>query len=305
MISIHPATGRQVETALQLLVQHVPAEEGRQQIVATRAAVQRGELSLDGLLLAQCDGRPVGAMLTVLQPGASASLWPPETVDDDAEVADALLQAAAESFDSTGIRFAQSILDPADIAGHDVLVRNGFPFLTDMRFLERPLDIPLHAANDRHEFASYCQQTHARFANLLAETYRFTTDCPELDGLRSTDEAIASHKASGEFRPEFWRLYRVDSRDAALVLISEHPDRRAWELVYMGVAPQFRGRGLGRQLLAEVISDLSQTGADVFFLAVDDRNDYANRVYDHLGFEVIAKRALYLRMGPRSERLGN
>lgn len=295
-ISVQPAVDADIETALHILVRHAPAEERDHQVAEALAASRRGDLPLEGLLLARRDNQPVGAMLTIIQPGGTAALWPPETIDGvENVVADALAQAAVELLDAQGISIAQSILEPGDTSGGQVLTRNGIPYLTDLVFMERRLAAPIPAAKAPGEFVTYCAETHEQFARLLEETYRGTYDCPELDGLRGADEALSGHKASGEFRPKFWRLYFIDSLPAGLLLISEHPTRRAWELVYLGVAPHARGMGLGRRMLIHTLKELAQTDADTFFLAVDCRNRYAIEVYRNLGFVDVAQRALHVR----------
>ena len=96
----------------------------------------------------------------------------------------------------------------------------------------------------------------------LDKSYEDTLDCPELCGVRTTEDVLASHKATGDFDPEHWWLVQLDGRPEGCVLMSRCPDQGALELVYLGLSTALRGRGLGRLLLDRAIrsaSDASST----------------------------------------------
>lgn len=56
--------------------------------------------------------------------------------------------------------------------------------------------------------------------------------------------------------------------------------------VVMGVHPEFRGQGLGRQLLQRCIEHAEATGIGRIELAVYQHNTIAKTLYEKLGFEV-------------------
>ncbi len=295
MITVRRAVGQDVEVALRLLLQHVSDDEREEQLRTALGSAGRGELVLDDLLLAHHGHRAVGAMLTIVQPGATASIWPPETENNADDVADALTQAAISHLAAAEVVIIQSILEHDDRDGAAILARKGVKYWTDVVFMGRALDHPWPPdAHPPLEFVGYDEATHKRFVSLLEQSYQATLDCPELDGVRSPEQALAAHRASGEFSPAFWRLYRIDGVDAGILLLSPHPDQRAWELVYMGVASGFRGKGLGRQMLTNALPQLPRTDGEMVFLAVDRRNRYARETYTRLGFSEVATRALHL-----------
>ena len=65
---------------------------------------------------------------------------------------------------------------------------------------------------------------------------------------------------------------------AAVLLLSEIPDRDAWEVAYLGLTPSARGRGLGRAVLAHAL-ELAAAHVPRLELAVDVRNHPATRLY--------------------------
>ncbi|HVT27697.1 MAG TPA: GNAT family N-acetyltransferase, partial [Lacipirellulaceae bacterium] len=73
---------------------------------------------------------------------------------------------------------------------------------------------------------------------------------------------------------------------------------RHWELMYMGLAPEVRGRGWGRHV-ARYAQWLAR-GANVerIVVAVDASNRPAVAMYQHTGFETWEQRAVYVRFPP-------
>src|SRR4051794_4445649 len=77
MITVAPARADQCPAALALLFAHHPAIQRVQAVRDVLDAQERGEIRLDGLLLAQENGIPVGAALSVMQADNTAFVWPP------------------------------------------------------------------------------------------------------------------------------------------------------------------------------------------------------------------------------------
>jgi ribosomal protein S18 acetylase RimI-like enzyme len=106
---------------------------------------------------------------------------------------------------------------------------------------------------------------------------------------------LESHRLSGGFDPARWKIYRHDGVDAGLLLMNDHPDQNAWEVVYLGVVPSCRGLGVGRTMLQAGLSEAKLAGRDSVLLAVDRRNRYARKLYDDLGFVEMGVRAVHVR----------
>ena len=86
------------------------------------------------------------------------------------------------------------------------------------------------------------------FRSVLQATYAGSLDMPELEGARALDDILESHRAAGRFVAERWQLGRVigEPEAAAVLLLAEVPGRNVWEVIYLGLTPAARGRGLGR-----------------------------------------------------------
>ncbi|MDX2131930.1 MAG: GNAT family N-acetyltransferase [Planctomycetota bacterium] len=133
----------------------------------------------------------------------------------------------------------------------------------------------------------------------LEATYVDTLDCPELCGLRDLHDVLDSHRSTGTYDPSLWHLVWLDGRPEGALLLNRCPDQFSVELVYLGLSPALRRRGLGRRLLAMGMARVRRTHpAWAVTCAVDERNTPALRVYESLGFEVSARRcALVRRLG--------
>ena len=124
---------------------------------------------------------------------------------------------------------------------------------------------------------------------------------PELEGVRSLDDIIAGHRATGRFVPDRWRLGQVagEPEAAVVLLLSDIPDRDVWEVVYLGLTPPARGRGLGRAAIAHAL-ELARPHASRLELAVDIRNRPATRLYDRVGLRPLRPPLRPPRRLPRS-----
>ncbi len=298
-VSIVPACDAPLRgPALTFLYHRLPRGERERQMAQTLVAVSRQELSLENLLVAIDGDRVVGAVLAVRRPGGAAFLWPPIVQQDESAqpVARALLEAVGRRVDEQEIVFTQCLLDPADEWGQSVLAQGGVPRITDLILLSRPLpgnELVAGAAELIPE--CYSEESHAEFARIVEHTYTGTLDCPALAQMRSGEQLLEAHRATGQFNPQFCRIYRTSGRDVGILLLAEHPDRDVWEVAYMGVVPEARGRGFGRAILAGGIDLVRSSGRATMEIAVDVANAPALRLYESLSFSEIRRYAVHLR----------
>lgn len=301
-VSIIPAGERPLrDPALTFLYHRLPRGERERQLAQTLAAVARDELSLENLLVAVDGDRIVGTVLAVRRPGGAAFLWPPVVQQGEASqgVARALLEAIGRRVDQQQVVFTQCLLDPADDWGIGALADGGVPRITDLILLSRSLPGALpDSAESGLAAECYSESSHDDFARIVEQTYEGTLDCPALARLRSGAQLLEAHRATGQFNPEVCRVYRSSGRDVGILLLAEHPDRDVWEVAYMGVVPEARGRGFGRAILASGIDLVRNTGRASLEIAVDVANFPALRLYEALGFAEMRRFAVHLRFRP-------
>lgn len=206
------------------------------------------------------------------------------------------------------VRVAQALPDPRETHVLEALSRAGFKRVGDLRYLRRPLRSRAGIDSSRtlppgimvrtvRELGSAADSLLPR---ALDRSYVDTLDCPELCGVRETADILASHRSTGVFCPDLWWVVFEGEEPEGCMLLSPSPEQRSVELVYLGLSPRLRGRGLGATLLGMGLSAAAERAAgfgriDDVTCAVDQRNAPAIRTYDRAGFRAFASRVALVR----------
>jgi len=286
------------EEAVRLLFQHLPPHEAEPRITNALDLLRRGELDSQGLFVVRDSQTLLGAMVCQLIPGASGLVWPPQVRKhrDRRLFEDQLVLRAGTWLQRHGVKIAQALLSPEDIALSAPLTRNGFQQITNLWYMRCQFNA-VSTSPKSHVKLSYqtygtCNSTI--FQQTLLQTYEGSQDCPEVNGIRAIEEIIAGHKAQGKYDPQRWWLAWADERPVAVLLIASVAEFRSWDLAYLGVVPEARRRGIGRELMMKARWDACQAQQTQLTLAVDSRNQPAWNLYRSLGFEPYDRRQVYL-----------
>ncbi|MCC5822019.1 MAG: GNAT family N-acetyltransferase [Phycisphaerales bacterium] len=162
-----------------------------------------------------------------------------------------------------------------------------------------PPGVTVEAVADPLDFSPQGDGTALEWA--LDRTYEATLDCPELCGLRSTRDVIASHMATGSFDPAHWWVVRLNGEPEGCCLLNHCPATRSIELVYIGISPRLRGHGLARRVLEYALTKLNAPGAREVTCAVDTRNTPALKLYHAMGFRAFGSRTGFVKPLPGSQ----
>jgi ribosomal protein S18 acetylase RimI-like enzyme len=243
-----------------------------------------------------------GMCLWVPAPGRTAMLFGPSQSEhpETAAATAAAVVAALEDARAHGVLLVQALVEPADAAGKTVFAAAGMTHLAALTYMERkpPIQPPEFSLPADLLLEPYCAATHQDFCDAILASYEHTLDCPALSGLRSVEDIVAGHKAVGPFDPQLWSVLKIDGRPVGCLLLAEVPARHALELVYLGLAPSVRGRGLGRLLMRRVLAIASRRHFELATLAVDAANVPAVRLYRRSGYASVGQRiALIKRLG--------
>ena len=84
------------------------------------------------------------------------------------------------------------------------------------------------------------------------------------------------------------------SRAFLLQLLAPSPSTDSTEVIYLGLVPEARGRGLGSALLAHGMTLAAQRPEPNIALAVDARNSPALALYTHAGFCALRRREAFV-----------
>jgi ribosomal protein S18 acetylase RimI-like enzyme len=275
--------------------------EIEQQVSAFLDHVRALKTDIPGQWLAVDGNRVIGACTCAIAPGRTAVLILPSprvmAVPD--EVTARLVAAATLHAQRREIRLLQSLVAPGDRRLVETLRRLGWTQVADLQYMEASTD---NAADARSppapaagEWRTYDESTHGDFARLIEATYTSSMDCPALAGMREIDDIIAGHRAAALFRPGGWRMLCERDQPVGCILIGENPLQPAAELIYMGVHPLRRGRGLGSVLLRDGFDAARRDGLTQISLAVDMKNAPALRLYERFGFRPTMQRVAMVR----------
>jgi GNAT superfamily N-acetyltransferase len=274
--------------ALLFAIAHEPHKRGD----AALALLANGLLDPRGLWIARDAGDIVAAQMCVLLGGAACLFWAPCRNDD---IADALIRAELEWCASVGCSLAQAFARPKDRDWTTPFERAGFRRITRLEQWQRELLDP-PAGGSALRFESIRTFDDPRFTATLERTYDGTLDCPELNGVRTIDQVVDGHRAQGKVHSGAWLLAFHGEQPVGLVLLVEMSDVATWELAYLGVVPEQRGRGFGRAILTHALQALQAWPATKLVLAVDERNLPARKLYASLGFVEMEALDVYLRV---------
>jgi ribosomal protein S18 acetylase RimI-like enzyme len=279
------------------------------QVAATLSTAEQGRLSLEGLLEARRGGRIVGASWGQVMPGRTALLWAAQLVPKESESTALRLHEAIERrFDEHGVCLAQASLADKPTLSEARLRASGYRHLADIRYLASALDDLDEFSADKDAarqvdgeeselgFEAYHQGNHARLAEIVERTYRQSLDCPALDGLRNIEDVLEGYRHTGEFDAQRWMIVRHGARDVGCLLLADHPQQNQWELVYMGLLPEFRGKQWGLAVTRHAQRLAGAAGRQRLVLAVDAKNTPAMSMYRAAGFVSWDRRRVFLKV---------
>ncbi|MCB9840162.1 MAG: GNAT family N-acetyltransferase [Phycisphaeraceae bacterium] len=201
------------------------------------------------------------------------------------------------------VALVQALVESGQDWYRSALVRAGFVSVGRLLYLRRANNAPRDVPGDWPQgvevrpiasLGDRAAQDRA-LVDCLDRSYQGTLDCPELCGLRDTPDILASHRACGKHDPSLWWVASEGGRVIGCALFNPYPEQGSIELVYLGLAPEARGRGLGVRLARHGLASLPRRAFTRVACAVDERNAPARRLYDRLGFTRFDAREAYIR----------
>jgi ribosomal protein S18 acetylase RimI-like enzyme len=284
-------------TALAMLVSQEPASEREARIATIVTALRQRDVSAATLVGAMRDQKLTAVAWGQILPGKTALLWPPRLVTREIEsIGDQLQKFLDHQLQAAGIRLAQAVLPDREHRDAQRLERVGYLHAANLLYLISPLArVEATTVEFDIEFTPYSEADRARLAALVERTYINTLDVPMLDGVRDMSDVLCGYERTGEFSPDRWFFIRNNGQEVGCLLLNNHPGQRQWELVYLGIVPEARGNGWGRQ--ATRFAQLLAKHADCerLILAVDAKNDPAVSAYTSAGFFELLRRSVFLK----------
>lgn len=281
---------------LRLLFTDLTEESRELQVQSLLLEQQEHPSALAGLFVALAGNTVLGAVLARPLAGRAAFVWPVRLIDDDESLADRLLAAACRWCQDSDILLAQSL--PADDAQLDCqrLSRGGFRHVADLLYLLCPArEFPGEEPEQGLSFLPYHTVEPGRFKRIVERTYQQSLDCPAIDGMRVIDDVLAGYRSTGVYDPSRWLLVQIGNEDVGCLILSADPHHEHWELTYMGVVPEARGRRLGLAIVRHAQWLAGRFGQQRLVLSVDAANAPAVEMYSCAGFVAWDRRHVLLK----------
>jgi mycothiol synthase len=255
------------------------------------------------------------------------------------EVQSQLVGAAVAWAQSFHCEMLQAIVGPQDVNFAQALQQNGIQKLVDLVFLSSPIltdsgsGDPTQTLTQRASTSAVATESPCysivppnadnlkRWYRLLESTYVDSCDCPAINGRRSLASTVAGYLDTGTYWEQGWVILRelnplthpklpkpthdpgevdFEQRDLGGFVMADHPASDFVEMIYFGISPLARGRGLGLQILQEASRRAQQLRRTRIITAVDRRNLPALRVYSAAHYTVLEERTVFARFFPVS-----
>ena len=249
---------------------------------------------LASTLLVHCAGRT-----------AMTFVSPPQK-DVHANIVGGLVQAACASQDPLRVRLVQGLLDAGQFREVEALTAAHFTKLAHLVYMQRvslPALEPLRI-DPGIEVLRWHPDLRQMFCETILASYEDTADCPGLLGVREIDDILDGHMATGEFDPKLWMILRAAGKPVGVMLLNPVLQRQAMELVYLGLAKNWRGQGIGRQLLLHGLGLTRQERIKQVILAVDEANTAAMQLYRSMKFTPTARKLAMIWQLEKAQREG-
>lgn len=293
-----------IAEALSLVLGELPPSQRREIATVLLQVDDPPELANEALYIVQRDGRIYAAAWGQRQSGNIAVFWPPRFAGPaDPIIANRLAEQVVQKLDETAIEMTQLLIAPGDEDIAAVVRIVHFRQLAQLRYLTcETARFPLERPKSELEFVTYNGTMRGRLKRLIERSYEQTLDCTDLNDVRDVDNVITGYQATGVYQPGNWHIARAGGDDVGILLLADHPNAKHWELMYMGLVPEVRGRGWGRQIAQHAQWLAGRAGVERIVLAVDSANEPAVKMYQSTGFEMWDARDVYVRFPPQRSR---
>lgn len=261
-------------------------------------------LRIATVLGASIGQRLVSAVMLIESPGRLGAVYVP-AIESDAlgrQAAVTLLRRLQAESWRRSLCMVQALLETGRSHAAAVLAEAGFEFLAELCYLQRSAGDACPSCHKPAgiDFAPYAPDAECLFLEVLEQSYRRSLDCPRLSGVRRTADVLATHRATGVFDPGNWLVATLDGVPVGILLLAGVTGRATFEVVYMGVVPKARGRGIGDALLERAVDICRGQGHAALTLAVDSTNEPARRLYDRWSLREFDRRRAWFSPNPQN-----
>jgi len=251
---------------------------------ALKAMANAPEEAWQGLWISYTAGQLTGAIWVQCLPMKMAQLWLP-LPSVESEHTHALLRAAYQWVTTQNMRLCHLALSSQATETEALLIEHGMQRLVCLERLTGSSHRRL-AMNETRPLSlqPFGELTQMEQLALLTAVGHDSLDSRALRDVLSEKELLVGFYQQDPQAPQHWYAVGYRGATVGVLLMAPRPDLERWELMLMGLTPDWRGKGLGRSLLNKALELAQQAGVQEVMLAVDNVNLPAKQLYLQAGF---------------------
>jgi len=289
----------EIEPAMRLIVGNACGPASDEQVLDFLSfALDRG-MDVNAAWIAEVGGKIEWALLPVVSPGKTMLLFTPTRLPrrELRGVVAGCSDAVNQHYARRGVLLSQLLIEPSETALLTAYAGCGYTRLAELYYLQASIrgNEPMPGLPPGWEVSTYSPENHAVFGATIFDSYEGSKDCPSLNGARDVQDVMAGHKAAGDFDARLWFLLRENGQPLGTLLLNRSAGNTSVELVYLGIIPAARGRGVGDFLMQWALAVSGLEDRRHLSLAVDSQNNPALRLYYRHGLMRIGSRVAMVR----------
>lgn len=288
-----------ITPAIQMLLAGDDGPADASQVADFLGILARRGVSVADLWVVDDGGRLLWSVLPMPSPGRTLLLLgaPLAFAGRNPQAVVDCIDAVCASYRTLDLHLAQTLLNPSDTATIEAYRSAGFRRMAELIYLQRTVRRPVAPKPfaDPWSLETYTAANHNDFALALLESYVDSLDCPTLNGVRPIGDVIAGHQATGEFDPADWLLLRHHRQPMGVLLMSRTSVGDGMEIVYLGLSPPARGKGLADRLVQIALMRVAERKLTRLSLAVDSANAPALALYYRHGLARLTSKVALMR----------
>ena len=250
----------------------------------------------DYFLQADRQGKTIGVARGCRLPGRMALIRNLTLLDSETDtVAQQIIQTLDRQLVSAPGSFSMVSLRNAATTQASWFESCGYSLLSQVETVCLPLTEPVTAPSPGPlQFVAGAEHRRNELACIIQATYQASLDCPKLQQFRSIEDILDSYEHQG-IAPTGWSFVQYKGKTIGCLLMSAFPQQLTWELTYLGLTPEARGKGWGNQIVQYGCFLAAQHGAEMVIASVDQANQPALSIYHQRGFIPIDQAHIYVK----------
>jgi ribosomal protein S18 acetylase RimI-like enzyme len=229
-------------------------------------------------------------------------IWPPYlAADEPASTLEKLVRQVEWFFsqdEMQSLRHIRAFVDKDDSTAARRFESNGFDLHADILHLVCVNCESRHGCpTGKLSFRKVSSDDFPAFQEILQQTYTDSDDFPQLmRQFGEEDVGIRWQHGVGVGRSSTWLFAELGGYEAGCLVLDQEPEQQQTELVYMGLLPRHRGKGLGHELVrwGQWLAG-QKNGGNRLTVSVDANNERALACYLKNDFVRYAETGLYVK----------